>query len=126
MNGSIGIYISQFQIESLKAGNTFTTCEPKTRLDKIAPSLIQSRLKSIGQTYDAADENGNVQMKVKLKDCFMTTFGAPDSKFVAGLGFGQNTEACKSEYEKFWKANFPDENLNEVTELFVTIWEPPQ
>ena len=124
MSQNIGIFVSENQIISLKAGNSFTTCEPKERLDSIKPSVISERLCSIGNTYDVADENGQIQTRAKLKDAFVMTFGALDSRFVDGMGFGGDIRKCKSSYEDFWNANFPKEKLTDATELFVTIWEP--
>lgn len=122
----IGLYLSQSQIESLQAGNKFTTCEPKKRVEMIDSKLISHREKSIGQIFDVADENGKIQTKAKLTDCFITTFGKPDPKFVAGMGFGSDLQKMKSDYLKFWQNNFPSEQLTDSTELFVTIWEPLQ
>ena len=122
----IGLYLPQSQIESLQAGNKFTTCEPKQRVEQIDVKLISQRVKSIGHTFDVADENGKIQMKAKLTDCFVTTFGKPDPKFVVGLGFGSDVQKMKSEYAKFRQNNFSGEPLTNSTELFVTIWEPLQ
>ena len=124
MEYKIGIYIPKPQIDSLKSGNIFTTCEPRERIEKIAPYLITSRLSSIGQVFEVADEGGSAHTRAKLIDCFITTFGSPDLKFVSGMGFGADVAKCKFEYEKFWKINFPTDELSEATELFVTVWEP--
>ena len=126
MSHEIGLYLSPGQIESLKAGNKFTTCEPKERLEKIDRQVISNRQKSIGQIFDVANENGKVQTKAKLTDSFLTTFGKPDPKFVSGMGFGSEDKKMKSEYSKFWQNNFPGENLTDSTELLVTVWEPVQ
>lgn len=124
MKNIIGLYLTQNQIDSLKSGNKFTTCEPKQRIEKLDHQLIPSRQKSIGQIFDVADEGGKVQIKAKLVDCFITTFGKPDPKFVFEMGFGSDYQKMKSEYSKFWQDNFPSEQLNDTTELFVTMWDP--
>ncbi len=124
MMNVIGLYLPQSQIDSLKSGNKFTTCEPKQRVEKIDSQLISSRQKSIGKIFDVADESGKIQTKARLTDCFITTFGQPDLKFVIGLGFGSDCKRMQSEYSKFWQNNFPSEQLNDTTELFVTMWEP--
>ncbi len=124
MEQTIGLFLPQNQIDSLKSGNKFTTCEPKRRIEGLDSQLISNRQKSIGQIFDVADEDGKIQTKAKLTNCFITTFGKPDPKFVSELGFGSDDQKMKTEYSKFWQNNFPGEQLTDSTELFVTMWEP--
>ena len=123
MEQTIGLILPQSQIESLKSGNKLTTCEPKQRVEKLDSQLIPSRLKSIGRIFTVADENGKIQTKAKLTNCFIMTFGKPDPKFVFEMGFGSDAQKMKTEYAKFWENNFPNEQLTDSTELFVTMWE---
>lgn len=124
MEPAIGLFLPQSQIDSLKSGNKFTTCEPKQRVEKLDSQLIQNRQKSIGQIFNVADESGKIQTKAKLTNCFIMSFGKPDPKFVSAMGFGTDDQKMKTEYAKFWENNFPNEQLTDSTELFVTMWEP--
>jgi uncharacterized protein YhfF len=123
MSRSIGLHLPKSQIALFKPGETYTTCQPKERTEKIDSTHISRMRVSVGQTFQVADEKGAVQAEVKLLNCFMTTFGSLDPEFVAGMGFGTNIEKCKIEYAKFWQQAFPGEPLIDATELFVTIWQ---
>ena len=107
MDQKIGLFLPQSQIDSLKSGKRFTTCEPKLRIEKIDSQLIPNRQKSIGQIFNVADENGKVHAKAMLTNCFMTTLGKPYLKFVSEMGFGSDDQKMKTEYSKFWQNNFP-------------------
>lgn len=123
MSARIGLYLSNNQIQTLKSQQKLVSCEPLQRLEKIDSNLISDRKNSVGQIFDVVDDNGKTQAKAKLSECFITTYGAPDSKLVSGMGFGSNTQEYKSEYITFWQQNFPTESLDESTELFISIWE---
>jgi len=126
MVAPIGLYLGPSEIENLIATHQLTSCEPKLRIDGIDSTFIQKRMASIGKVFAVADENGIVKTKAKLTDSFITTFGNPHSKMVAGLGFGTDTQTCKNHYAIFWKENFPETDLTDSTELFVSVWEHVQ
>ena len=55
---------------------------------------------------------------------FTTTFGDPNPRLLELIGFKDKLERFHSEYAGFYKQQFPDEDLIEETELFVTVYEP--
>jgi uncharacterized protein YhfF len=118
----IGVYLSAKQIEVLRTGH-LTTCSPKKQTDRIDPKLVLTRLNSIGKSFMVADKKGRPQLRAKLIDAFVTHYGDPDERLVAGTGFGDDTELCKSVYRQFWEQTFPSEPLTESTPLFVEFWE---
>ena len=54
----------------------------------------------------------------------MTTFGNPDPRLLQLIGFADHLERFHTQYHGFYKQQFPDEDLIEETELFVTVYEP--
>lgn len=119
----IGLYLPTSAIEGLKKQAT-TYCQPKVRTDRISPGSVEETIRSIGQVFDVADEDGVVHMSARLIDAFVTTYGDPDPRLTKGYGFGTDIKSYQDAYRKFWQSNFPDDILNNDTELFVFTYEP--
>lgn len=119
----IGLYLDEVSMHVLNKG-LFVTCEPVDRLEQLQKGLVDERLDEVGMTYLVCDMKKEIQGKAKLIDAFVTTFGNPDPKFLAYMGFKDQLARFKSEYAGFFKAHFPEEVLVDETELFVTAYEP--
>lgn len=118
------MYLDRVPLERLNSGHPLTSCEPRERVERLKEGSVGERLSAVGQQFDVADLHGNIVAKAKLADCFITTFGSPNEKLLGGLGFGSDVSLFRSEYGKFWEGNFPNQKLNDATELFVQVWEP--
>lgn len=119
----IGLYLDPISMQILKNG-VFVSCEPKDRIEHISPGLTDERIAEVGHTYLVCDMKHEEIGKAKLVDAFTTTFGDPDEKLLRLIGFVDQPDRFKSEYAGFFKKQFPDEDLIEETELFVTVYEP--
>ncbi len=119
----IGLYLDEISLQVLQKG-LFVSCEPKDRIEEIAPGLPEERMAEIGEIYLVCNMNNEEQGKAKLVDAFTTTFGEPDSRLLQLIGYEQNPEKFRTEYGAFYSKQFPDAELIEATELFVTIYEP--
>ncbi len=119
----IGLYLDDISMQVLKKG-VFVSCEPKESIEELAPGLPDERMAEIGQIYLVANMEKETQGKAKLVDAFVTTFGQPDSRLIELVGFQHDTEKFRSEYGNFYRKQFPNVELNDETELFVTIYEP--
>ncbi|MBC7420853.1 MAG: hypothetical protein H7328_08995 [Bdellovibrio sp.] len=119
----IGLYLDEISLQILKKG-LFVSCEPKQRIEELAPGLPDERVAEIGETYLVCNMNNEEQGKAKLIDAFTTTFGEPDARLLALIGFQDNIEKFQKEFGAFYQKQFPDAELLSETELFVTIYEP--
>ncbi len=119
----IGLYLDPISMQILKNG-LFVSCEPKDRIDKISPGLIDERVAEVGHTYLVCDMKKEELGKAKLVEAFMTTFGDPSPRLLKLIGFEDNLTRFHSEYSALYKKQFPDEDLIEETELFVTVYTP--
>ena len=119
----IGLYLDPISMQILKNG-VFVSCEPKDRIEKISPGLPDERVAEVGHTYLICNMKKEEVGKAKLTIAFTTTFGNPNPKLLELIGFKDNVERFHSEYAGFYKQQFPDEDLIEETELFVTVYEP--
>jgi uncharacterized protein YhfF len=119
----IGLYLDPISMQILKNG-VFVSCEPTERVEQIAPGLIDERIAEVGQTYLVCNMQKEEIGKAKLVEAFTTSFGQPDPRLLELLGFTGQPEKFNSQYAGFYKQQFPDEDLVEETELFVTVYEP--
>lgn len=119
----IGLYLDEVSMEVLKKG-VFVSCEPKESIEQLAPGLPDERMAEIGQVYLVANMAKETQGKAKLVDAFVTTFGQPDGRLIELVGFQHDVEKFRKEYGNFYRKQFPNVELNDETELFVTIYEP--
>ncbi len=119
----IGLYLDPVAMQILKNG-VFVSCEPKDRIEKLSPGLIDERLAEVGHTYLVCNMQKEQVGKAKLVDAFSTTFGNPDERLLKLIGFEGQLERFHSQYAGLYKQQFPDEDLIEETELFVTVYEP--
>ena len=119
----IGLYLDPISLQILKSG-LFVSCEPKDRIDKISPGLVNERVAEVGQTYLICNLQKEEIGKAKLVEAFLTTFGNPAPRLLELIGFTGKTERFHSQYLGFYTQQFPDEILIEETELFVTVYEP--
>lgn len=119
----IGLYLDPISMQILKNG-IFVSCEPKDRIEKISPGLTDERVAEVGHTYLVCDMRKEELGKAKLVEAFTTTFGDPDPRLLKLIGFEDNLKRFHSEYSAFYKQQFPDEDLIEETELFVTVYTP--
>jgi uncharacterized protein YhfF len=119
----IGLYLDEVSMQVLKKG-VFVSCEPKDQVEQIAPGLPAERMSEIGQIYLVADMKQQTQGKAKLVDAFTTTFGQPDSRLMQLIGCEDKVEKFQKDYGSFYRKQFPEIELSDETELFVTIYEP--
>lgn len=119
----IGLYLDPVSLQILKNG-VFVSCEPKDRIEKLSPGLIDERIAEVGHTYLVCNMQKEQVGKAKLVDAFSTTFGNPDDRLLKLIGFECQLERFHSQYAGLYKQQFPDEVLIEETELFVTVYEP--
>lgn len=119
----IGLYLDPISMQILKNG-VFVSCEPRDRIEKISPDLISERVAEVGQTYLVCNMLKEEIGKAKLVEAFMTTFGNPDPRLLQLIGFANQLERFHTQYLEFYTQQFPDEDLIEETELFVTVYEP--
>ncbi len=119
----VGLYLDEISLQVLKKG-LFVSCEPKHRIEELAPGLADQRVAEIGETYLVCNMSNEEQGKAKLIDAFTTTFGEPDPRLLQLIGFEENIEKFQIQYGNFYKKQFPDADLQHETELFVTIYEP--
>jgi uncharacterized protein YhfF len=119
----VGLYLDEISLQVLQKG-LFVSCEPKERIEQLAPGLPEERIAEIGEIYLVCNMNNEEQGKARLIDAFTTTFGEPDPRVLKLIGFDDNPEKFRKEYGAFYKKQFPDTELVESTELFVTIYEP--
>lgn len=118
----IGLYLDEISLQLLKRGS-FVSCEPIERIEQFSPGLPQERMSEIGQTYLVADMQKQPLLKAKLVDAFVTYFGDPDPCLTEMIGYGDDVEKFQNEYADFYEKQFPDFELDDATELFVTIYE---
>lgn len=119
----VGLYLDPISMQILQNG-VFVSCEPTERVENIAPGLVEERIAEVGQTYLVCDMKKEEIGKAKLVEAFTTTFGNPDPTLLELLGFKDQPEKFTSQYSGFFKQQFPDEELVDDTELFVTVYEP--
>lgn len=119
----VGLYLDPISLQVLKNG-IFVSCEPTDKVERIAPGLVEERIAEVGQTYLVCDMRKQEVGKAKLVEAFTTTFGNPDPTLLELLGFAGQPDRFHSQYAGFFKQQFPDEDLIEETELFVTVYEP--
>ncbi len=119
----IGLYLDPVSMQILKNG-VFVSCEPKDRIEKISPGLTDERVAEVGHTYLVCNMMKEEIGKAKLVDAFMTTFGNPDNRLLKLIGFADQLDRFQTQYAGLYKQQFPDEDLIEETELFVTVYEP--
>ena len=119
----IGLYLDPISMQILKNG-VFVSCEPKDRIEKISPGLPAERVAEVGHTYLICNMKKEEVGKAKLITAFTTTFGNPNPKLLELIGFKDQVSKFHSQYAGFYKQQFPDEDLIEETELFVTVYEP--
>lgn len=119
----IGLYLDKISMHILNRG-LFVSCEPVENIEKYQSGLVDERLADIGQTFLICDMEKEIQGKAKLVDAFITTFGDPDPSMLKYMGFENQPQKFKSEYEGLFKQQFPEDPLIEETELFVCVYEP--
>jgi uncharacterized protein YhfF len=119
----IGLYLDDISMQVLKKG-VFVSCEPMESIEALAPGLPDERMSEIGQIYLVANMEKETQGKAKLVDAFVTTFGQPDPRLIEIVGFRDDSEKFRAEYGNFYRKQFPNVELGDETELFVTIYEP--
>ena len=118
----VGLYLDEISLKVLQKG-LFVSCEPKERIEQLAPGLAEERMSEIGEIYLVCKMNSEEQGKAKLVDAFTTTYGEPDLRLLELIGV-QDNEKFKTQYGGFYKSQFPKEKLTDETELFVTVYEP--
>lgn len=119
----VGLYLDEISLQVLQKG-LFVSCEPKERIEEIAPGLPDERVAEIGEVYLVCNMSNEEQGKARLVDAFTTTFGEPDLRLLQLIGFENDSAKFHDQYGAFYKKQFPEAELKNDTELFVTIYEP--
>ena len=119
----VGLYLDEISLHVLEKG-LFVSCEPKDRINEIAPGLADQRVSEIGEVYLVCSMDKQERGKARLTDAFTTTFGDPDQRLLRLIGFQSDPEKFQAEYGRFYRKQFPDAILSTETELFVTVYEP--
>lgn len=119
----IGLYLDDISLQVLKKG-LFVSCEPQQSILQLAPGLIEERMSEIGQVYLVANLNKETQGKACLIDAFTTSFGHPDPRLLEVMGYSGEAHKFQQAYGDFYRQQFPDQDLNDETELFVCVYEP--
>lgn len=118
----IGLYLDKVSLHVLNSG-LFVSCEPVDNIERYQKGLVDERLNEIGHVFLVCDLEKEIQGKAKLVDAYVTTFGEPDAQLLEHMGFKNDIEKFKSQYEGLFKKQFPDESLLDETELFVCVYE---
>lgn len=118
----IGLYLDKISMHILNTG-VFVTCEPVDNIERAQPGLVDERLSEVGNVFLVCDMEKEIQGKAKLIDAFITTFGEPDPTLLEYMGFKDDAQKFKTQYEGLFRSQFPEDSLIDETELFVTVYE---
>lgn len=114
--------IGERLIQQIMSGIKTATASPKALC---SPEELRELYESRGQFLTVTDKDDRPRCNIRIIDVFETTFGKPDSRLIAGEGYGTDIKAFQDSHHRAWDDLFVERSLtlSNETVLVVELFE---